>query len=670
MERMTTDPAVQSEALSLHAAWRTGSAVDGDHRRACCRRLAALRRAFRAAPANFDDAAIEALKAVSQEIRASRPSPEDVLSSVFGFEAFRPGQSEIIASVLDGRDCIGVMPTGAGKSLTYQIPARIQGGTVLVVSPLISLMKDQVDAANEVGIAATFLNSSLSPAERAERVKKLERGDYELCYASPEGLEASAGRILLGAELTLIAVDEAHCISQWGHDFRPAYRNLAGLKQRFGNVPILALTATATHAVVNDIRSQLAMKAPSLFRGSFFRKNLRIAAVKKGGHERAREGILRVAREHRGDSGIVYCLSRKSTETTAEHLRRHGIQAAAYHAGLSTAERSSVQDAFQQDAVDVVVATIAFGMGIDKPNVRFVIHRDMPRSIESYYQEIGRAGRDGLPADCVLYYSWADVKGYERILEDGDPEVRETHLAQARDLFRMVDRPGCRHAHIVRHFGESMPRCGTSCDQCAPATAPPPPRGVPERGSLVIADRPAAAAPPADPDLLQRLKDVRRRRPPPRSRCRRSSSAATPPCTRSPFAARAPKRSRYRDRTRSPATGSASRSRNRTNSYAPSSGGRRIRASSAPQALDLLFRPRDSRRLLLQLLRLFLRRQDRITGREIDDPQEASVRSKGDVELMATKAPVSGQIRRAVPALSQHEGLKAGLEILANRIEQ
>jgi ATP-dependent DNA helicase RecQ len=483
---------IDANARALAARWRGGNSLDPDLRATCGAELQRLRDVFRAHPELFGQDALTALKEVSQALKARavqlawRPPPvphgaaQKVLRDVFGFEAFRAGQEEIITAVLAGRDCVGVMPTGAGKSLTYQIPARVLGGTTLVVSPLVALMKDQVDAVTEVGLRATYLNSTLEPDEKRRRIQALAAGEYELCYAAPEGIEASVGYVLGRLDLRLIAVDEAHCISQWGHDFRPAYRNLAGLKRRFGGVPVLALTATATPGVTNDIIEQLAMVEPARFRGAFFRPNLRISVYRKGEATpgaaedepggrvpRVRDAILRLVRARAGQSGIVYCLSRKSAESTAAFLADHGVRAAAYHAGMDAGARNETQEGFRRDRVDVVVATVAFGMGIDKSNVRYVIHRDMPRSIEGYYQEIGRAGRDGLLSDCVLFYSWADVLSYDRFGDDVEAEVAERQRAQVREMFRLAAARSCRHEAVTRYLGERMEPCGTSCDVCA-----------------------------------------------------------------------------------------------------------------------------------------------------------------------------------------------------------
>ena len=446
--------------------------------------------------------------------------PQQVLESIFGFREFRPGQRKIIDTVLAGRDCIGVMPTGAGKSLTFQIPARMLPGTVLVISPLISLMKDQVDALTRWGYRATVLNSSVEFEERRRRLAALRRGEIELLYVAPEGLEGGLRGIIANSNISLAVVDEAHCISHWGHDFRPAYRQLRGLKAELGDVPVLALTATATRKVAGDIIRQLGMKKPDGFKGSFFRPNLIVTAHKKGGAEagapkrNTRRDILGLIRRRRGESGIVYCMSRRAVDSLTEWLRSQGVSALPYHAGLSDTERAANQDAFARDRCDVIVATVAFGMGIDKSNVRFVIHRDMPKSVEAWYQEIGRAGRDGLPSDCVLFYSWADVIGYDAFLNDvGDEELKAETRRKTIELFRMVDRGGCRHQAVVAYFDETIAPCGGSCDVCrgvdldqlvGPATRV-------SAGGSSSSSRRAEPDEIADPELFERLRTLRRR---------------------------------------------------------------------------------------------------------------------------------------------------------------
>ncbi len=531
MKRFNTAEEIFAEARSLSEL--PASAVD--------ERLRTLRQQFRDAPSLFTTEALELLRTAAQRARDGSSAAEGsaatvdagaderalfALKDVFGYPTFRAGQLEIIRAVLAGRDCVGVMPTGAGKSVTYQIPARLLGGVTLVVSPLISLMKDQVDSMTEVGMRATFLNSSLDSAERSKRNAQLRAGEFELLYAAPEGIDASVGRLLDGLDLKLVAVDEAHCISEWGHDFRPAYRNLAGLKRRFAGLPVLALTATATPRVKRDIAEQLALETPLEVRGSFFRPNLRLFAVKKGGGgDGVRDMILRLIRARRGQSGIVYCLSRKAADSTAEFLASKGVRATAYHAGMTPEERSQVQDAFSRDDLDVVCATIAFGMGIDKSNVRFVIHRDMPRSIEGYYQEIGRAGRDGAPADCVMFYSWADVMSLERILEGSriegseaqDAEVADQQRRAVRRMFDFADGAACHWRRLAAYFAETIDDCGASCGICLGSdiiAAAPKVTGGARRGTGSGGRMENTVVPvldDADAALFERLRALRRR---------------------------------------------------------------------------------------------------------------------------------------------------------------
>lgn len=504
---------------ALSAWWRAVTPKDAGTKQRLRDELALLRATWRRAAQRFDEQAIAILRLLAREVEleTGRPlddAPAAVLRDVFGYDRFRPGQRELIAAALAGQDALGVMPTGAGKSLTYQVPARVLGGTTLVISPLVSLMKDQVDAACAVGLRATFMNSTLAPDVRRERVAALRSGQFELVYAAPEGIEAWLGSVLDRVRLSLIAVDEAHCISHWGHEFRPSYRNLQGLKRRFGDVPVLALTATATAEVARDIVDQLGMCAPILVRGSLFRSNLELHAFRKGdGASGVRQRLLGIALGRPGDSGIIYCLSRKSAESTAEYLCTQGVRAAAYHAGMDAGARTAVQDDFQRDDVDVVVATVAFGMGIDKSNIRYVIHRDMPRSIEGYYQEVGRAGRDGLPSVCVLFYSWADVLAYDRMAaEASDEALAQRQRTQVREMFALADKRTCRHQAVARHLGETLDACGRACDVCTGVDLLASPTAAPGRGRKRATALSSSVAAPmaADDALFHALKRLRK----------------------------------------------------------------------------------------------------------------------------------------------------------------
>jgi ATP-dependent DNA helicase RecQ len=388
------------------------------------------------------------------------------LKQYFGFTSFRPLQEEIIRDALAGRDVFALLPTGGGKSLCFQLPALVRPGLTVVVSPLIALMKDQVDALQAAGVAATFLNSSLPAGEARVRLRGLHQGEYNLLYAAPERLMLSGFLSdLRGWGVNLIAVDEAHCISEWGHDFRPEYRQLAELREFFPGVPVMALTATATTRVREDIVKHLKLREPGRYVASFNRPNLTYRVLAKAKpYEQALEFIRRRPRE----SGIVYCQSRKSAELTAERLNEDGVKARPYHAGLTPGERSQHQELFLRDEVRVICATIAFGMGINKPNVRFIIHYDLPKNIEGYYQETGRAGRDGLPGECVLLFSAGDVVKQNQFIEEKpDPQEQQIARAQLQQMVHYAECAACRRGELLRYFGEEFPdeNCG-ACDNC------------------------------------------------------------------------------------------------------------------------------------------------------------------------------------------------------------
>lgn len=390
-------------------------------------------------------------------------NPRSALKHHFGFDDFRPHQEAIVADVVAGKDVFALLPTGGGKSLCFQLPAVMAPGLTVVVSPLIALMKDQVDALGAAGVAATYLNSSLSSEETRLRMRALASGVYRLLYVAPE-------RIALGSTLedlrrfgvTRFAIDEAHCISEWGHDFRPEYRRLASLRRAFPDVPMLALTATATQRVRGDIVASLGLRAPSVYVASFNRPNLTYRVAQRGGSRQLESYV----RARGADSGIVYVASRKSAERVAERLRAAGIAALPYHAGLEPDERSYNQERFVRDDVRVICATVAFGMGIDKSNVRYVVHYDLPKTVEGYYQETGRAGRDGAPAECLLLYGAGDVAKILGFFEDKEPRERDASVEALRRMQQFAETTACRRATLLAHFGENLAVACTGCDNC------------------------------------------------------------------------------------------------------------------------------------------------------------------------------------------------------------
>ncbi|MFW5974840.1 MAG: DNA helicase RecQ, partial [Bacteroidota bacterium] len=384
------------------------------------------------------------------------------LQKYFGHKAFRPLQSAIIDSVLERKDNLVVMPTGGGKSVCYQIPALISEGLTIVISPLISLMKDQVEGLKQSGVPAAFLNSSLNSVQQAKVAQLISAGKLKLLYISPERLlNQSMLSFLKRIPLNFFAIDEAHCISMWGHDFRPVYKDLKKLKAEFENIPVIALTATADKVTRKDIATQLSLDNPQIFIDSFDRPNLHLKVLPA---QNRLKKIIQFINHHPQQPGIVYCPSRKSTDKLAAQLKAAGIRVAAYHAGMQPEERSKTQEAFANDDITVVCATIAFGMGIDKSNIRWIIHYNMPKNLEGYYQEIGRAGRDGAEAEALMFYSYGDVAVLRSFIEEN--EMKTIRLAKLERMQQYAEAQTCRRKVLLSYFNEGYPENCNNCDIC------------------------------------------------------------------------------------------------------------------------------------------------------------------------------------------------------------